>query len=244
MTKIWIILLALASQPSFAKKFYRFGFESVTGSENIFNYRNASTGRFNGIEIELIAQIATELDGEIAYEMVKWDRLENALKEKRIDFAIQQIFKEPTDKDLEFSKNYFRSGVALAFSKSKAIANSAMKTLPSSSGAIFVDPRASKCLSEHNFKKFSRKDSESELYDILEKGLVSYIAYDFPLLVYRYSGNKNIVVDSKILSCPGNYGVLFRSDFANKAKIDKAIDSWRLRTDIKKIISKYELPIQ
>jgi len=194
-----------------------------------FEYKDSTTGKYVGFDIDFIEAIAREAGFEYTLEPMAFDGLIPALQADKIDIAIAGMTIKPEREEVvDFAQPYYDAGLHLLVradeEKIKGVEDLKGKVIASKSGTTSFD--FSKEI--EGVKTVTPFKTIVEAYQELEKGAADAVIFDSPaILIYANKEGKDKVKIVGPLYDGQQYGVALQKGSEFTEKVNEAINTLR-----------------
>ena len=183
-------------------------------------------GALQGFDVDLVNSIGKAAGFEAKYETMRFDGMIAALQANSVDAAVAGMtITAERAKAIDFSKPYFRSGLAIAVSeKSKDITK--LDSLKNKKVAVQIGTTSAKEAKKIPGAKISTFDTPDLALKELANGNVDAVINDKPVTLYAFkTGNlKGLKVVGEMLT-EEYYGIATPKNSANVEAINKGLDT-------------------
>ena len=183
-------------------------------------------GTLQGFDVDLVNSIGKAAGFQTKYETMRFDGMIAALQANSVDAAVAGMtITAERAKVIDFSKPYFRSGLAIAVSeKSKDITK--LDSLKNKKVAVQIGTTSAEQAKKIPGAKISTFDTPDLALKELSNGNVDAVINDRPVTVYAFkTGNlKGLKVAGEMLT-EEYYGIATPKKSANVEAINKGLDT-------------------
>ncbi|MPR32434.1 substrate-binding periplasmic protein [Salmonirosea aquatica] len=185
-----------------------------------------SKGNFEGFEVDLMNQIAAELNLELEYSVSFWKDIIRDLQDKKIDVICSAATKtSEREKEFLFSRPYldFHLGVVCYQSNRLSLDDLTGKRI-----GVRISTEAEKYLKEKfSDIKLEYSDSNEELYSQLRKKEIDALLDDSPIAFGLTQDNPELSISSLLPDTSAQYAIMLnKNNLDLKKKLDVCMDKF------------------
>ncbi|MDJ0595995.1 MAG: ABC transporter permease subunit [Pleurocapsa sp. MO_226.B13] len=181
---------------------------------------------FTGFDIDLFKAIGEEADLEIRFQSMPFDGLIPALQSQNIDAAISGMtITAERAQTVDFSRPYFRSGLAIAVRKENANEIQSFEDLENKKIAVAIGTTGAQEAEKIPGAEISTFDNSALALQELSNGNVDAVVNDAPVTLYAIKeGNLNDIEVVGELLTEEYYGIALPKGSPNLEKVNAALD--------------------
>lgn len=182
------------------------------------------SGDFKGFEVDLINEIAADLQLKLEYSVSYWKDIIQALKDDKIDVICSAgTISEERAKEISFSKPYLDFHLCTVYNKDNLFA---LNELKNKKVGVRIETEAEKYLHEYYPETaLETFDTNDAIYESLNQKKIDVLVDDSPIAFGLLKQNPQLVISDYLPNSESQYAILMRKDNDGlKKQIDGVIE--------------------
>jgi ABC-type amino acid transport substrate-binding protein len=183
-----------------------------------------SSGDFKGFEVDLVNEIANELELKLEYSVSYWKNIIQDLKDNKIDIICSAgTFSHARAKELSFSKPYLDFHLCTVYNKTNLFSFNELKNKKI---GVRIETEAEEYLKKfYPEAKLETFDTNNAIYESLSQMKIDVLIDDSPIAFGLLKQNPKLVIGEYLPNSESQYAIIMKKENVDlKRKIDAILE--------------------